>query len=195
MVYFCKFALGIFQTAKAKTIVFHFVFCIWMISFCLDICTLKQHSMSSSMQNKHKERHLVETENAISNCKNSFGGGIWEVCYIIAHSSNSMFRILLDPPDSLLQLNYLPNIIIDNACIFSWLEMPLCVNSFLILNSPIQLLWSNTGMSTCSQNEHTEIPSASQNLIANHDNWLTHQACKIVLWIRSTSNRIPTRGQ
>ncbi len=33
MVYFCKYAECISQTAKAQKIVFHIVFCSWMSSF------------------------------------------------------------------------------------------------------------------------------------------------------------------
>ncbi len=51
-----------------KKIVFRIVFCIWMTSSGLHICSLKQHSMSTCRQNKH--RYLVEAENAISNCEN-----------------------------------------------------------------------------------------------------------------------------
>ncbi len=42
------------------------------------------------------------------------------VYYIMVHSSNSTFPVLLDLPDSLLQTNYLQNITAQ-ACFFSWL--------------------------------------------------------------------------
>ncbi len=45
--------------------VFCIVFCIWMTSSSIHICTLKQHSMSTCRQNNHR----VEVENAISNCE------------------------------------------------------------------------------------------------------------------------------
>ncbi len=56
MVYFfCKSAMCFPQTAKAKTVVFHIVFFIWMTSSGIHICTLKQHSMSTCRQNKHTQ--------------------------------------------------------------------------------------------------------------------------------------------
>ncbi len=42
MVYFCKFVEYFSQTAKAKMIVFHILFCIWMTSSGIHICTMKQ---------------------------------------------------------------------------------------------------------------------------------------------------------
>ncbi len=54
------------KVTEPENIVFCIVFCIWMISSVKYICTLKQHSMSTYMQNKHTWRYLVETENAIS---------------------------------------------------------------------------------------------------------------------------------
>ncbi len=45
-------------------------YCIWMTSSSIHICTLKQHSMFTCRQNKHTQRHIVEGENAISNCEN-----------------------------------------------------------------------------------------------------------------------------
>ncbi len=51
------------------------------------------------------------------------------LCYISAYSSNLMFLIPFDPSDSLLQLNYLPNIVIDHACFFTWLDMSLSVKT------------------------------------------------------------------
>ncbi len=70
MVYFWKSADYVFQTAKAKK------HCILNSIFYLNeyfqntYCTLKQHSMSTCRHNKHTQRHLVEAENAISNCEN-----------------------------------------------------------------------------------------------------------------------------
>ncbi len=46
------------------------VFCIWMTSSSINIYTLKHHSMSTCRENKHTQRHLVEAENAFSNCEN-----------------------------------------------------------------------------------------------------------------------------
>ncbi len=47
--------------------------------------------------------------------------------YIMVHSLNLTFH------DSLLQMNYLQNIIIVHACFFTWLQMSLSVNIFLNL--------------------------------------------------------------
>ncbi len=59
--------------------------------------------------------------------------GVWYASYIITHSSNStlLILVLLDLPDSLLQINYLQSIIFAHACLFIWPEMALSVKSFL----------------------------------------------------------------
>ncbi len=50
---------------------------------------------------------------------NSFGSVLWSGYYIIAHSSNSTLLVRLDPPDSLLQMNYLQNIKYTHNCFFT----------------------------------------------------------------------------
>ncbi len=72
MVYFYKFATCVSQTIKATKNVFRIIFCIWMASFCVHVCTFKLHSMSTCRQHKHTYtcRHLVEAGNAIPNCEN-----------------------------------------------------------------------------------------------------------------------------
>ncbi len=47
-----------------------------------------------------------------------------------------MFLILLDPPDSLLQVNYLQKIRIDHACLFYQLDVPVSGKRFPDLHSP-----------------------------------------------------------
>ncbi len=66
MVYFCK-SVECFSNCQGQKMYFEIVFCIWMTSFVIHICTLKQHTMSTCSQNKHPQRHLVEDENAVSN--------------------------------------------------------------------------------------------------------------------------------
>ncbi len=70
MIYLSKSAERVSQIDKAKYIVFHIAFCILMTSSSIYICTLKLHSLSTCMHNKHTQRHLVEAENAISNYEN-----------------------------------------------------------------------------------------------------------------------------
>ncbi len=53
MVYFCRYAECVSQTVKAKIIVFHIVFCIWITSSSIHIYTLNQHIMSTNSQNKN----------------------------------------------------------------------------------------------------------------------------------------------
>ncbi len=56
----------------------------------------------------------------------SFGGTWCVICYIIIYSSNSKcYPTFADPPDCLLQTNYLQNVIIAHDCFFNWLEMPI----------------------------------------------------------------------
>ncbi len=71
MVYFWNPAECVSQTAKTTNIVFRTVFCILTTSSGIHICTLKQYSMSTCMQNKYTQLHLVEAENAISIYNNS----------------------------------------------------------------------------------------------------------------------------
>ncbi len=66
-------------TAKTKMVLFHVVFCTWMTSSSIYIYALKQHSMSTCKQNKHMQRHLVQPENAISNCEN------YEYTFVLFH--------------------------------------------------------------------------------------------------------------
>ncbi len=86
MVYFSKSAECVFQTAKPRENVFHILFCIWMIKSGIYIWILKQHSMSTCRQNKHTQRQLVESENAVSNCEK------YLICtiYTLAQSCSSV---------------------------------------------------------------------------------------------------------
>ncbi len=68
--YFCKYAKCISQITMVKILVFCIVFYILITSSGVHICTLKQQSMSTCRRNKHTQRHLVKTGNAILNHEN-----------------------------------------------------------------------------------------------------------------------------
>ncbi len=64
MVYICKFAENVSQTAKVRHVYFLLYFAFeWPV-------LVKQHRIFTCRQNKHTHRHLVEAENVISNCEN-----------------------------------------------------------------------------------------------------------------------------
>ncbi len=65
-------------------------------------------------------------------------GGVWLVLYAILSPTHQTLLILLDTFVSLLQVNYLQNIIIAYTYFFTWLEMLVSVHRFL--NS--KLIWA-----------------------------------------------------
>ncbi len=59
------------------------------------ICTFNQHNMFTCRLNKHTQRPLVETENAITNCENSkINSGVKNICFY--KKVNPKFFMIVD---------------------------------------------------------------------------------------------------